>query len=72
MQEKPGRIDFRIEPCLKRTFIAAARFEHRSLSQFLVQAGIEAVERDRRASDGLKIKAPAAPRDGRRRRQAAA
>lgn len=56
-------MSFRIEPSLKRSFESAARFRHQTLSQFLVQAGIAAVEESR--SRGLGIKPPAAPRDGR-------
>ena len=65
MTTKEGRIEIRIEPSLKRSFAAAARFRHQTLSQFLVQAGIAAVEASRER--GLNIKPPAAPRDGRRK-----
>lgn len=56
---------FRIAPSLKRSFESAAKFNHQTLSQFLVQAGIAAVEQAR--SRGLGIKAPAQPKDGRRK-----
>lgn len=56
---------FRIEPSLKRSFESASRFQHQTLSQFLVQSGIAAVEAAR--TRGLTIKAPPAPRDGRRK-----
>ena len=59
-------VQFRIEPSLKQSFLSAARFRHQSLSQFLVQAGIAAVEDARER--GLQVKAPPEPRDGRRRR----
>jgi catalase (peroxidase I) len=58
-------IQFRIAPALKRSFGCAARFRHQSLSQFLIQAGIAAVESARLA--GLAIKTPPTPRDGRKR-----
>jgi len=65
MKPKQGRVEFRIEPSLKRSFESAARFNHQTLSQFLVQSGIVAVETAR--SRGLGIKTPPAPRDGRRK-----
>jgi hypothetical protein len=63
---KADQIRVRIEPSLKRSFESAATFSHQSLSQFILQAGIAAVERAR--EKGLGIKAPPEPRDGRRRR----
>ena len=68
MQTKEGRIEFRIERGLKRSFESAARFQHQSLTQFLLQSGIAAVESAR--ARGLGIKPPPAPRDGRRTREA--
>jgi uncharacterized protein (DUF1778 family) len=65
MKTKESRIDFRITPSLKRSFESSAKFNHQTLSQFLVQAGIAAVELAR--SRGLGIKAPPEPKDGRRK-----
>jgi hypothetical protein len=62
---KRSVVQVRIEPCLKRSFFSAARFSHQSLSQFLVQAGLVAVDQYR--ARGLKIKVPPKPRDCRRR-----
>ena len=62
---KTKLIQVRIEPSLKRSFESSAKFSHQSLSQFLVQAGIVAVETAR--AKGLNIKQPPAPRDGRRK-----
>jgi uncharacterized protein (DUF1778 family) len=58
---------FRIEPCLKRSFTSAARFNHQTLSQFLVQAGVAAVEAAR--ARGCGIKSPPVPMDRRFRRE---
>lgn len=63
MKAKGSRIEFRLTPALKRSFESTARFQHQSLSQFLVQAGIAAVEQARKR--GLGIKAPPEPKDGR-------
>lgn len=65
MKTKQDRIEFRIEPSLKRSFASAARFQHQTLSQFLVQSGIAAVEAAR--GRGLGIKSPPDPRDGRKK-----
>jgi hypothetical protein len=69
MQAKQGRIELRIEASLKRSFESSARFNHQTLSQFLVQAGIAAVEAAR--GRGLGIKTPPKPRDARRKAVAA-
>jgi len=58
-------IQVRAEAALKRAFESASRFNHQTLSQFLVQAGMAAVEQAR--AKGLGIKQPATPRDGRRK-----
>ena len=60
-------MELRIALGLKRTFTAAARYQHQTLSQFILQASIAAVEAAR--ARGLAIKVPPAPRDGRRRRR---
>jgi hypothetical protein len=58
-------VAFRFDGSLLRSFRATARFQHQSLTAFVVQAGIAAVESARKR--GLGIKAPAEPRDGRRK-----
>jgi len=58
---KNALIQLRIEPSLKISFLSAARFRHQTLSQFLVQAGISAVEESRER--GLGVKSPPEPRD---------
>ena len=58
----------RIEPSLKRSFASAAKFQHQSLSQFLVQAGLAAYEVAR--TKGMRAKNPPTPRDGRFKRHA--
>lgn len=63
---KAERLQLRIEPSLKRSFESAASYQHQSLSQFLIQSGIAAVEAAR--ARGLGIKAPPKPRDARRKR----
>jgi hypothetical protein len=62
---KTSRFELRIEPSLKKSFESAARFNHQTLSQFLVQAGRAAVNVAR--GNGLTIKEPPTPRDGRRK-----
>ena len=66
---KASLVQFRIEPSLKKSFEAAARYNHQTLSQFLVQAGRAAVNVAR--GNGLTIKEPPVPRDGRRKAVAA-
>jgi uncharacterized protein (DUF1778 family) len=66
MSGMKSRIDLRIDPSLKRSFESAARYHHQTLSQFLIQSGIARVEAAR--ADGLTIKPPPAPRDGRKRK----
>jgi len=58
-------IQVRAEASLKRSFESAARFNHQSLSQFLIQSAIAATETAR--AKGLGIKPLANPRDGRRK-----
>jgi len=60
---KNDQIRVRLDTSLKNSFASAARFNHQSLSQFLIQSGIAAVETAR--IKGLGIKPPAQPRDGR-------
>lgn len=55
----------RIEPALKTSFANAAAFNHQSLSQFLVQAGIAAVDATR--AKGSRMKPAPEPRDARRK-----
>lgn len=62
---KVDLVRFRVEPALKQSFAAAARFNHQTLSQFLVQAGIQATRLA--IASGCKIKHPPHPRDGRRK-----
>jgi uncharacterized protein (DUF1778 family) len=58
-------IRFRAESGLKRSFESAAAFNHQTLSQFLVQAGIAAVDAAR--AKGSHMKPAPAPQDGRRK-----
>jgi uncharacterized protein (DUF1778 family) len=60
---KAARVELRLEPALKSSFTNAAKFNHQSLSQFLVQAAIAAVEAAR--AKGSRMKSAPSPRDAR-------
>lgn len=62
---KTARFELRMEGSLKKSFEAAARFNHQTLAQFLIQAGRAAVNVAR--GNGLTIKEPPQPRDARRK-----
>ncbi|MDD5708322.1 MAG: DUF1778 domain-containing protein [Kiritimatiellae bacterium] len=64
---KAERVQLRIEPELKDIFLRAARFNHQSLSQFLVQSGRLGVNEARRR--GSRMKPAPVPVDERKLRR---